>query len=679
MADPLNGAALQEQINQRVRLSQPFLSLRNSLRGQLLRSQGFQASPAATTQRGGDTEHTSTMLNGSLLAHLRNASAPSQSGKSMDSDHVVKEFVASALRRPSQQQQHQQTSPTPKHGGGGAASHEVRVGQGHQIPRDNVVWLTKQLQGPLLQRHVGGNPPQDDAPLQLIIAGAQREWRNLINVRLASLKLLAQYPSAARQQQAQEAALASSAMGLSDGDSASAAGSPVKAHVSSSSNSTAIQPIATVEDLVTLLVERFNSRVTTTGGTGDVSSSAVPADVIANVGLLSSFTAAVHQFLDDKKLIPSVTELREVLHELDPTQRPKGLDHSCLSGTSCAVAEQQFAVLLEESDRPECLLGIAARGIAPSLRRLIYARILGLPLNVAHSTNAHLAETRRIRFASATAPNFVRLGQQLSTQYSLLRPNPPVTGEAPPMHLLRCMAAADTAGRAGDSDRYFVFADEILAVSLAMLEDGSIPDRHMHRAVGGGSGVDAYLVSVANPNGPRLPLGAIIPLAGWTSCIAPLCFVTGDASELYDLAVAMHGQIWSRLHSCTTDALGMFVLFERLCAHYAPSATYFCFSRLGVSPLVVAARWMVNGFADLLDPLEILQLWDAMLALYGKRLFGFGTMQPWWVLAAAAAALFSLRGSLIVQCTTVPQLLKLFEDGVKLKVFALVQQMLFLN
>lgn len=200
MADPLNGAALQEQINQRVRLSQPFLSLRNSLRGQLLRSQGFQASPAATTQRGGDTEHTSTMLNGSLLAHLRNASAPSQSGKSMDSDHVVKEFVASALRRPSQQQQHQhqQTSPTPKHGGGGAASHEVRVGQGHQIPRDNVVWLTKQLQGPLLQRHVGGNPPQDDAPLQLIIAGAQREWRNLINVRLTAIVRVRRAPRSRR-------------------------------------------------------------------------------------------------------------------------------------------------------------------------------------------------------------------------------------------------------------------------------------------------------------------------------------------------------------------------------------------------------------------------------------------------------------------------------------------------
>jgi hypothetical protein len=246
------------------------------------------------------------------------------------------------------------------------------------------------------------------------------------------------------------------------------------------------------------------------------------------------------------------------------------------------------------------------------------------------------------------------------------------------------MLTTDASQRIGDSDKYFVFVDDVVKIASAVVTDRSIPEKLLSVLLRQGLGkaeLSHYIVTVGGDcaRGHRMPPMGFVPVSASMAAVGPVCYITGDVAEQYELTSAMMGQLWIRIQSVTTELLSMCLVFEMLTAHFAPSATLHCFIKLGVSPLSICLKWMVTGFAELLEPNETLALWDIMIAYHAKQNFGLGTASPFWILAAAAAAIFTLRGPLVVQCSTTDQLQRIFDDGVKLRPVPLLQQLLFLQ
>jgi len=87
---------------------------------------------------------------------------------------------------------------------------------------------------------------------------------------------------------------------------------------------------------------------------------------------------------------------------------------------------------------------------------------------------------------------------------------------------------------------------------------------------------------------------------------------------------------------------------------------------LGISPLKIAFPWFIFAFVNVLNPDQVILLWD--------RIIGFDSVE---ILAILAAAIFVVRAKLIVQSNTPEEVEELFYDLYHIKVIPLIQNFLF--
>lgn len=739
----------------RVQETSAFLALRNALRPQLVKYVEQSSSSVMHHQGSAAGDGIPAKASTSLLAAIR---CLNSSGAGTWQEQLPEALRAAALEFVRKSLAHQPRSLAAAVNEMPAS--ELRVQIANKFTRDALLWTTRALEWKA--RHAahapfpfpGQAPPPTTTTTSLsvssatsvahsahggshqqhhrdaasittpkeavsfLVSAAQREWRALVHVRLESLKIISQYPLGASR-----AATQSASNGGGDSDT----------KIRSSGSGAA--PVLVPDDLFSTLVERVNAALPAARrrcAEGVGSNPVIPNDngpAIENIGLFSSFHSSVKQLAFDCGLLPSITQVREAFVDLDPSQGPprKEISHATLN--SISAADVAFAELVDSGDRPDAICSSAMRGVPPSMRRVVYAKLLQLTLTVSiaagvgsagptvggnssgsasvgtlrplqqsntsgsgSATNPAL-DSRRVRFATANAAK--SLSDSMMIGRSAASPS---TGSGDGSldighrmrQLIRQMVATDVQSRIGDSDKYFVFVDEATAVATAAVEDRNIADHHLRRVLEQrGETTDWHqflsiaVTSAATADSPalgkaRIPASGVMPITGCSGVIGPLLFVTADVHEVYELATAMQGQIWGLIQSCTTDTLGMVLLFESLVAHAAPAAVLHCHTRLGLPPGQLVMRWAINGFADMLEPVEALQLWDVLLAIHCRSYFGKTKAKPFWVLAVCAAAIFVFRAPLLQQCASASQALKIFDDGVKLRPIPLMQQLLFL-
>jgi hypothetical protein len=727
--------------------STSFLLLRNSLRHQFLRSTEISGLVAQASEGG--------QLASSVMSVLRNGSAAGSNVGSSDGgtssvsiptvfvegvgqtaiDFAMKAFTNTTNSNIALTQQLQQNGE----------QRQLLAGRMH---RDAMIWTARGIDTQLRdrihrrRRSRPPSPPHGQSPitqpttssghlsaqvplppvstdtssstdaLHFIVNAAQREWRALINVRVESLKILALNPSL----RSSRSAAATASSGGGDGNDPESSSSPRTA-----ANGAA--PALTSDDLLNICLERANAAVvgamkrrataaaahanqsqphhvdtnkdsgsTSGGSTGTATRTSAATVQVENLGYFSSFHSSVLLVFQEANMLPTISDLREALSELDPAAGPARVSYQHQGISTTPPAEDLFMHLIESGDRPDLLChNVLQRGVPPSLRRLVYAKLLHLPLSLSPLSTGALAvnsvsgcRTRRVvRFATANAAK--ALAESAQQGRSSQTSSGDSTLQA--RQLIRQMVASDASSRIGDSDKYFLFLDECTAVVTALLEDSNVADYHLKRQIEQhGGDVAAYLSSNISPSGMRVPTCGVMPFSSTASVVAPLSYITGDLCEMYELAAAMQGQLWSPVQSATPELFAMMILFERLIAHFAPAAVFHCHTKLSFSLLNVTFKWMVTGFSELFEPAQVLEAWDLLVGVNAQNFFAStnsrnaaaGAAMPHWVLAAIAASVVVFRAPLIQQCFSQFQVQRLFDDCVKLSPVLLLQQMLFL-
>ena len=105
--------------------------------------------------------------------------------------------------------------------------------------------------------------------------------------------------------------------------------------------------------------------------------------------------------------------------------------------------------------------------------------------------------------------------------------------------------------------------------------------------------------------------------------------------------------------------------FEELLQTHDPHL-FFHMIQLGVHPLRVALPWIQFAFVPLLDPAEVLVLWD--------RVLGFDDLT---VLPVLAAAIFIFRSQAVMNTRDAEGIKEIFGDGAELRVAPLLQHFIF--
>jgi hypothetical protein len=541
------------------------------------------------------------------------------------------------------------------------------------LARDSLVWHMRCIHNSTASNADSSNKQEAAQLLATVVAAAQREWKALMSVRLETFKVFA--------------------------------GSMQEREVGPppASGNNAV-PAATVDDLILVLCDRMNA-------TAHNSRKSVPfAPAIDNFGVLSMFNSAVHAVVAASQTgsprthcAPSVATLRGLFQELNPTLCSRQVfTHASLNST--AASEEFFAAFVRYADSPDeiCMLA-AARGIPPGMRRLFYAKLLHLPVGAAAASGGpSLPLGRNISFASPFSQQRVTCpaspgynyggawpGSFCSSAWSFCSSASPAGSPVPfvvqnsvdpTVRALASLMQTDVNTYVGDSDKYFVFVDEVTTVFLALLHDPTVSQLRLRHALRLLQRDTAKELSAFHTVGDATKMLGAVPLTTASLCIAPLCFATGDVEELYELASAMYGQLWMRIHAPSIDLFSMCLTFEGLASHFAPHAVLHCFTKLGFSPLSIALPWMVTGFAKLLEPQETLLLWDLLLAYHCMETSSTRPgASPYFLLAALAAAVFSFRSQLVLACSTKEQVEQVFEDGLKLRPIPLLQQLLFIS
>lgn len=468
--------------------------------------------------------------------------------------------------------------------------------------------------------------------------------------------------------------------------------------------------------------------------------------------------------------------------------------------------EEQLDRFLREGDNVETVASILEHGAHPSLRRLLYSRALGIPLVVLegsklYSKNSEFSTNHfpfsgylpaYLTFGTKRTMDRIRHCQHLRSSTSS-SPSPPPSSNTQQRRatVLMPLAVHDTRFYVGDSEKYFVYEDDVSILGTSLMIDNSSVDgklltclQQLGRPF---DSLGSYLVfheSYRNGNKneksvsdagrsrdtsrdakpaeedandddldhgviPFLPglhvesnqnkkdevaaalnvswkqtqsvLHAILP-CGFTLFMAPLCNVTGDTIEQYELLVAMMSQLWKRVLGPTPELVQCCLIFEKLTEEYALPAVTKAVRVLQHPPLLLALEWMLTGFAEVLPPNEVLIFWDLLLSYHMREMLYRSPLSSsvsshceiyactprstsplvaregnesvhkdvppsalsppsvpcaLWLLAVMAAAIFVYRAPLIERAETREQLLQVFSATHHLSARLLIQQLLF--
>lgn len=159
-----------------------------------------------------------------------------------------------------------------------------------------------------------------------------------------------------------------------------------------------------------------------------------------------------------------------------------------------------------------------------------------------------------------------------------------------------------------------------------------------------------------------------VPFHHQVRLAAPVCYLASKADECYFLFRALYCRFFVGLHTVSSGPntiLPLCKTFEALVFEAAPDACHHCES-LRASPLSLVFPWLFCAFSGFLDVEQVLLLWDRMIAYESVE-----------VLAIAAAAIFTFRHDVILQCTSAGQLHEIFGDLGAIQVIPLMQALMF--
>ncbi|ESL07698.1 hypothetical protein TRSC58_04609 [Trypanosoma rangeli SC58] len=475
-----------------------------------------------------------------------------------------------------------------------------------------------------------------------------------------------------------------------------------------------------VAQLYNVLVAGLNSTVTEELLTtrifgGDLS---LCHDSIDSFGLLTVFRAPMQEVLaQHEKLAPSLTILRRYFSALHPSNGcPKVTSHT---EPSASDAEEKLGDFLQHGNTPEEVAKALRGRVSPSLRRLLYARALQLPIVVTDGNslfggcgelqaNRHCNGVERcLTFATKHSRDKIR--QRMYHSYATKE-------EEETAKLIQAIVKVDNAQFVGNNDKYFIFAEETEKLVFSLFMDRSLPEVHMKntlRQMGRPSAqIDSYLVHLGGAEGesePRqretLPSG-FFPVCSCSLLVAPVCYITGDTVEQYDLVSSLFGQLWFRLQGPTPELAQCCWIFEALVARFAASACLHAIRTLGLPPLRLALAWIITAFVEVLEPAELLSFWDLILSYHVEEMFSDRTPLSvpiqasvehrteggeeekreasssapcaLWLIPLLAASIFVYRAPLVERCATAEEMLLVFKEGHHLRCRPLLQYLLFM-
>ena len=215
------------------------------------------------------------------------------------------------------------------------------------------------------------------------------------------------------------------------------------------------------------------------------------------------------------------------------------------------------------------------------------------------------------------------------------------------------------------NQHYFVFEETIRVVARAFLQDVAVPSKacipifpRILRQSHSGDSQGLY-----PPNG-------VVPFRGLAMYIAPLCLLHQSPADCYYTFRALYCRHFCRLHSLHPGGMpapSLPVLaktFEDLAQYMEPEVCLHLLN-VGLPPLFLGLPWMVNAFADVFEPQDVLAIWD--------RVVGYDSLLP---LAVVAVGILRFRRARILKADLPQDVKAALSDISRLKPIVMMQELL---
>ena len=158
------------------------------------------------------------------------------------------------------------------------------------------------------------------------------------------------------------------------------------------------------------------------------------------------------------------------------------------------------------------------------------------------------------------------------------------------------------------------------------------------------------------------------PFLGLASYFAPLCYVFKRGASLYSVARESYTLLWCKLSVISSDKdtiLYISNFFENLLLEVQPRL-FLHLQNIGIQPLQIAFTWIQSGFVGILEPDQLLVLWD--------RIFGYMDLS---LLAVLAVAIFVYRSESLLMCSNASFVEKIMSEHSRIKVIPILQMFFY--
>lgn len=208
------------------------------------------------------------------------------------------------------------------------------------------------------------------------------------------------------------------------------------------------------------------------------------------------------------------------------------------------------------------------------------------------------------------------------------------------------------------NDHYFPFTDMIEDIVTVLSRDEYVYNNSDVRAY---PRIEFELEDKRKINVPEC---GIYPYKGFSSFVLPLSLIYTNPYEIYYISREMICRYWCKLVSVRSNEdciIYLYKTFEDLLQLKEPELFY-KMVQANVQPLSIASHWITNSFVGVLQPREVLLLWD--------RILGFDTLL---LLPILSVSIFMFRSAFIQKATTADEIREIFSDNIELKTVPLLQ------
>lgn len=470
---------------------------------------------------------------------------------------------------------------------------------------------------------------------------------------------------------------------------------------------TPLTSLPTYRELYEVTVDGLNASETQHYIATSVLGSEVPSNGLEAFGIHSVFQSHVRALAPFCTILPGLPSLRQYFSALAPATTQPSCSASPMD-SNVESYEEHLDTLLRSGGDAQAISKVLRGGVHPSVRRLYYARALQLPLVVTDGRPLFIehGEFEVNHFPRQFLPAYLTFATKKSRERVKRRQMHSPMGNHSAV-LLQPLMQQETETFVGNSEKYFVFTEEVAVLATTIMADIGVSDEKLKLALSQlgrpEDHMDAYRWSPASTDGSSQKKRSVVQQAflpaGCSLLMAPLCNVTGDTVEQYELLSAMMSQVWKRLLGPTPELLQCCWLFERLTEEHALPAVANAIRVLQHPPLLLAMQWMTTGFAEVFSPTELLMFWDVLFSyhveemLHRSPLASFVRQSPGgsaaspsdpplvpcalWLLPIMAAALFVFRAPMVERAETKEEFFQIFAVSHHLQPLPLLQYILF--